>query len=224
MYQALQHHSCLDVRFAILPLGTANNLARAVGIPMDIEAAVETAANGVERLIDLGTANGKVFTQAAGVGFHAHAFHVYGHHRDKSLIDASRAFISALRDWHPQPMRITIDGVDYMEDAVQVTAANTPFYGRHAFIAPEARVDDGLLDVVIISGCKSKFELIGCIVKVMEGMSPNASNVTRVQAKHVDIAPLDSAEIPAHADAEPIGYAPVSIEVLSSCLRLMVPA
>jgi len=223
LYNALQGEACDRIVFGILPLGTANNLANAAGIPMDLESAIKVIASGVEKRIDLGLAGGKLFTQAAGAGFHAQAFHAYGHHRNHSLRDAVKAFFTTLKNWHPQRLLIRVDDESHIEDALQVTVANTPVYGRRLSIAPDAKIDDGLLDVIVIKGPMSKLEIVKCLIKLMDGMPLDPSNVMHVTAKRVHIESFLEEDIPVHADAEPIGYAPVTIEVLSSCLRLLVP-
>lgn len=222
IYHVVQKPECLHLKLALIPLGTANNLANTVGIPSDIEQAIDIIANGVLKRIDLAKAGDRVFTQAAGAGFHASAFHIYGDHQRKSILDGTRAFFSALKAWEPQPIEVIVDGETFTQEAMQITVANTRVYGWRIPIAPDARVDDGLLDIVII-GSLSKLELIENAIKSMEGKGINSSNVKRVRGKRIVINPLSDIPIPVHADAEPIGYAPVTIEVLPACLRLIVP-
>ncbi len=223
IYEVVQVPVCRQLSIGIIPLGTSNNLAKAAGIPIDIDAAISTAATGRERVVDLGVANDKVFTQAAGVGFHAEAFRLYGHRKYRSLARAGQAIMSAIAEWEAQEMTLTVDGVSRDITAVQVTVANTPIYGNSYPIAPDAVIDDGLLDVVDIWDCRPRLELAGCIVDFMEGRELDSSKVTRVQGQHIEIVPLNDARIPVHADAEPIGYAPVTIEVMPACLRLRIP-
>jgi diacylglycerol kinase (ATP) len=223
LYEVVQLPACRRLTLGIVPLGTENNLAMAAGIPMNIDSAMHAAANGRECLVDLGCANGGMFTQAAGVGFHAEAFRLYGEHQPRSLARAGKVILQALAEWESQPMSVNVDGVVREIDAVQVTVANTPIYGKAYPIAPDAGIRDGWLDIVEIQGCKPRLELAGCIVDFMEGRELDSSKVTRVRGRHIEIIPLNDAVIPAHADSEPIGYAPVTIEVVPACLRLRVP-
>ena len=223
IYEAVQSPVCREMRVAIIPVGTANNLATSAGIPQEIHHAVDVAVHGEEKRIDLGMANNRIFTQAAGVGFHARAFHLYGKRKDRSIVDASRAFLGAVSSWQPHELKIAIDGDIHEYKAFQVTVANTPVYGREIWIAPDAMIDDGLLDLVIVTGCFPRRELMRCIVNLTEGRGLDMSKVIRVTAKRIEITPQSAADIPVHADAEPIGFAPVTIEVLPSCLMLMVP-
>jgi YegS/Rv2252/BmrU family lipid kinase len=224
LLEAMQVPGILEMPIAIIPLGTLNNLAWSAHIPFNLDDACEVAANGRIRRIDLGRAGNMVFTQAAGAGFDARAFHVYGTSREKSLFKAVRAFTAALATWEPQMMRVEIDGEETIHEAVQVTAANTPVYGADLKIAPDAVIDDGELDVGIIIGCKPRAGTIKCLLGFMEGKTLDPSNILRVRARRVGIYPATDAMIPVHADAAPIGYCPVTIEVMPSCLRLMVPS
>lgn len=118
IYQAVQRPVCLEVELGLIPLGTSNNLAIAAGIPLEVEAAIATIVEGRSKRIDLGRVGEKVFTQAAGAGFHAEAFRLYGERREKSLGEAIRAFVRATALWRPQPMtimrgRLPGDGVEH---------------------------------------------------------------------------------------------------------------
>jgi diacylglycerol kinase (ATP) len=223
LYEVVQAPACRQLSLGIVPLGTENNLAMAAGIPMDIDLAVNAVANGRECVVDLGRANGGMFTQAAGVGFHAEVFRQYGRRQPRSLARAVKVVLQVLAQWQSLPMSVSVDGVRREVDAVQVTVANTPIYGKAYPIAPDACIRDGWLDVVEIPDCKPKLELAGCILDFMEGRELDPSKVRRERGRHIEIAPLSDAGIPAHADSEPIGYAPVTIEVVPACLRLRVP-
>lgn len=224
MYEVVQVPACRQLSISIIPLGTANNLALSAGIPLDTDGAMDVAAQGRERVVDMGVANDHVFTQVAGVGFHAEAFRHYGRRRVRSFARGSSAVLAALAEWEPQRMSICVDGQSRESNAVQVTVANTPIYGEKYPIASGAMIDDGLLDVLEIMDCMPRLELVRCIIDFMKGREMDPSKVRRVQGRRIEIAPLSECPIPVHADAEPIGYAPVTIEVLPSCLRLMTPA
>lgn len=99
--------------------------------------------------------------------------------------------------------------------------SNTPVYGRGFQIAPDARIDDGLLDVTVIR-CMSKPELASIVLDLMEVRELDPAKVRRVTAKEVEIRPMADFLVPAHADAELIGFAPVKIEVQPLCLSLIV--
>lgn len=214
--------TCGGLSIAIIPLGTANHLADALGIPEDIDSAIDLIAAGHSRRIDLGLANGTVFSQAAGVGLHARMFHIYGDRDEKSALDAASAAVTAVSDWHPRLMSLTIDGVRYTEVITQVTAANTPSYGRSFTIAPDALVDDGLLDIIAL-GDLGKAEIVQYAIAAVRGQLSGLPKVYTTRARRVEIATLDGEPVEVHADALPAGHTPAVIEVLPGCLEVVVP-
>ncbi len=212
---------CNALRIAIIPCGTANHLATALDIPQNIDDAINIMASGQIKAIDIGSVNGTMFIQAAGVGLHARIFHQYGEHKEKSSIDAAAATLSVFSGWEPKSMKITIDGSSSVEEVTQVTVANTPMYGGRFLIAPEARLDDGLFDVVIL-GSMSKMEIIEYAVSAMTGALAGKPKTSIFRAKSIDIESL-SGPVEVHADAQPAGFTPKSIRILSDCVEVVVP-
>lgn len=213
---------CGRLRLGIIPGGTANHFASSLGIPADVDTAMNTIALGHTKRIDLGKVNGTVFSQAAGAGFHAKAFHLYGERKEKSKLDAATTALKLLADWEPQLMRVVIDGEPYVEELTQVTAANTPDYGGIFTIAPDAQVDDGLLDVVIL-GKLTKPELIDYGYAAIHGAVGSFPKTYTTRAKRIEIASVLPDPIEVHADAQPVGYTPATIEVMPGCVEVIVP-
>lgn len=215
-------NKCGAMRLGIIPIGLANYLAKALGIPTGLEAAIDVIVAGHTRRIDLGKANSTIFCQAAGVGFHAAVFKAYGEHKEKSTLDAMNAALSTLVDWTPQLVRVIIDGEPYLEEVTQVTASNTPTYGGQFTIAPEAVIDDGLLDIIVV-GKLNKVEVLEYAAAALRGGIRSLSKTHATRARTIEVAAVASEEIPLHADAVAVGYTPAAIEVLPGCLEVMVP-
>lgn len=213
---------CRVVKLALIPAGTANHLANALSIPSNLDAAVDVIAGGRTRCIDLGVINGNVFSQAAGAGFHASAFRLYGEHKHKSMSDAVSAIMTALGSWEPRLMKVVIDGIPYTEELTQITAANTPAYGGIFNIAPQAVLDDGLLDIVVV-GNLSKLELVEYGLVAMDGAVSRLPKAFTTRARRVEISTVSDMPVEIHADALPIGYTPATIEVMPKCLDITVP-
>jgi diacylglycerol kinase (ATP) len=213
---------CHSLEMGIIPAGTSNHLAAALGIPQDIDAAIDVIASGHLKPIDLGKVNETFFSEAAGAGLHAKVFRNYGEHKEKSARDAASAVMAALSDWEPQLMRVIIDGDPYLEELTQITAANTPSYGARFTIAPDARVDDGLLDIVMV-GSLSKIEIVEYGLAAMSGRLSSMPKTHTTRARKIEIAAVGDDPIEVHADAEPVGYTPAVIEVLPGCVQVIVP-
>jgi YegS/Rv2252/BmrU family lipid kinase len=146
-----------DVVLGIVPLGTMNNLARCLGIPLEIEEACALIGMGATRHIDVGhvISNDKphvsYFLEGAGVGLSAIAAFTgqsIEKHEWRLVPQALRRFFET----KPGTMTVALDDT-VIEAATQiVTASNAPMMGKNMMIAPEAKMDDGLLDVVLYDG------------------------------------------------------------------------
>lgn len=150
--QALQG---TEVPLAILPTGTVNVLARELGISLlDPVAAVELGLSGAERRIDLGLCNGEPFLLMCSGGIDSATVGLVNASL-KSAVGASAyafAAIGALATFTPFTVRVTIDGVTLPEtDIFLIAVGNTSLYGGDLRLLPAARLDDGLLDVVIFT-------------------------------------------------------------------------
>lgn len=213
---------CHALQLAIIPTGTANHFAGALGIPGDMNAAIDVIRSGYSKQIDLGKIDDTIFCEAAGAGLHARVFHIYGDRRDKSRVAAATTAITVLADWSPKPMRITIDGELYSHEVSQVTVANIPVYGGIFKIAPEAKMDDGLLDVVAFTDL-SRAEVIQYGIAAMSGSHAGLPKTYMALAGRVEIEAVGTEQIEAHADALSAGHTPSVIEVLPGCLDVIVP-
>lgn len=137
------------VTMGVLPCGRGNDFARSLGIRR--RNALDALVRGVEIQVDLGRAGGRWFTGSASVGF------------DAVVVDrASRmawcrsaavyalATLASLPAWEPQQIEVWIDGIDHSFVGHLAAACNSGTYGGGMRIAPDARMDDGALDVVMI--------------------------------------------------------------------------
>ncbi len=136
---------------AIVPAGSGNGFARALGIPLDPAAALVHGAERPARRIDAGSLNGRFFVNIAGVGLDAEVAHRFARRgaRRGPLPYVSIAFHAGLRD-RPHEYTIQADGDRLRERALIIALANSAEYGNGAIVAPGASPDDGLLDVVVV--------------------------------------------------------------------------
>ena len=132
----------------VIPGGRGNDFARVVGIPDDVGQAVATLADGSPRPVDVGEVNGRRFLCIASCGFDSDANRIANESRIKGRLVYAYAALRALLAWKPARFTLTLDGERTEFRGYAVAAANSRAYGGGMFIAPDAELDDGLLDVV----------------------------------------------------------------------------
>ena len=147
----------------VVPAGSGNGLARTLGISLDPAAALGELAYGVRQRIDVGRINGEAFLNVAGVGFDAYmsaAFHDWTQPgRRRGILPYVWLGLGAVARFVPQRWRVELAGETLELPAFLATFANGRQYGGGATIAPEARLNDGQLEFVVIDPC-NKAELL----------------------------------------------------------------
>lgn len=211
-----------DAPLGLIPAGRGNDLARALGIPTDPEAAVETILAGHSRRIDVGEANGKRFLGIASVGFDSecnrlanetHFLHgnlVYAYSMPRTLIG-----------WRTARFTIAVGEERKRLSGYFVAVANNSVYGGGMWIAPEAEIDDGLFDVVAIEEVGKLRFLLG-LRDVLKGSHLKKDEVSVFRAPRLQIDA--SRPFPVYADGDHLTDLPVSLRVLPSALSILVPA
>ena len=207
---------------AIVPSGSGNGLAREVGIPFDPKAAFEIAIRGRDRVIDAGEIEDRLFFNLAGVGLDArvaHQFAATGLVRRGFMryleIAGSEIFARSKHDYV-----IAVDGQSRRTRALLVAMANGRQYGNGALIAPDARIDDGLLDVVIIDD-RSPWAVLRHAPKLFRGRLADVPGVTISVATRVEIASTE--RLIYHVDGEPcMGGSSISARIRPGALRVRV--
>jgi diacylglycerol kinase (ATP) len=173
---------------AILPAGTANLLASNLGIPKDLEQAVELGFSGVHRQIDVGRVNGERFAVMAGAGFDARMIG----DADGTLKDrfGRLAYVwtgaKHLRD-KPFKAKIAVDGARWYDgDASCILLGNVGklFGGVEAF--EDARPDDGILELGVVSADGSR-QWVQTIARAVVGNAGNAANAHTTKVHSVRI-------------------------------------
>lgn len=140
-----------DCEFGLVPMGSGNGLARHLGIPLGFEASLKLAAMGSAIKVDTGEANGHPFFNVMGIGFDAEVGRRFNETEGRGLFNYMREGWKAFRGYKTMRCEIETSSGSKALDAYIVAVANSSQYGSNAFIAPDASLTDGKLNLVAIS-------------------------------------------------------------------------
>jgi diacylglycerol kinase (ATP) len=214
----------------VIPFGTGNDFARALGLFGDLDKACRAIVLGDTRLIDIGTIEGegtggpKHFLAIAGMGFDACTARTVNT-GIKHLSGASAYVWGAIltaRRFEPFRFTLTLDGGAARQGmAMFISIANTATTGGGMKIAPGAQIDDGLLDICLVEEV-GKLQLLWQMTKVFEGAHVKHPAVTILRASRVTV----EAEPPQPLliDGEVCGTTPAKVTIQSRILPVKAPA
>lgn len=215
---AVQALAETGVALGIIPQGTANNFAAALRLPTDLPSALRVLKEGAVREVDLGKLGDRYFTESSGIGLFADALTMYGPN-DKSVLRAFmtvfRIFISA----RARRVKLYIDDELHTERAVMCEVANSFRMAYAIPVAPEAKLTDGKLDVVIVGDLR-RHELIPYFRAMRAQMHRTLPKVQLLKAKTVRIESRHNFNV--HCDDTIVGTTPVTIESAPRALKVLV--
>lgn len=218
------------VELGMIPLGTGRDFARSLRIPRRFEDAVEVARGGRVRTVDVGratytTAAGEArahFANFAGAGISG-GIAARANRTSKALggkISFFWATLAVFSRWPPSEMTVTIDGVERQARLLEALAMNGDYTAGGMWVAPEASLEDGAFDVVLI-GDFSKAEFTTTFPKIYRGRHVTHPKVEIIRARELEV---DAPEpLPIVLDGEQPGTTPVRFELLPAALRVRVP-
>lgn len=210
-----------SLAMSILPTGSGNGFARHLGIPLDAREAIRLSENGRITTIDTATANGVPFVNVMGVGFDALVAEQFAQSRVRGIRTYLREGIRVFRSIVAEDYEVTIDGQVHRQSGFLVSVANSSQYGNNARIAPLASLQDGLLDVVIITEA-SLLSAPVMVMRLFTGTLNRARGVVMHRAAEVIIERQKPG--PAHLDGEPVNLPErLEITVRPASLRVVVP-
>jgi lipid kinase YegS len=208
---------------AVIPMGTANDFAVGCSIPVgDVMAALDIAAGRPPTPIDVGRVNGHYFINAASAGFGAEVTANTPKEIKRTLGGAAytvMGLVTALR-MSPYDARITAPGLDLSGEIVFLTVANGPQTGGGFRVAPEAQLDDGLLDLLVVHD----FELLrtGELLSEIQQIEPGDQEYVHYHQVETLTLEVDK-PIPMNLDGEPVLDQTFRFSILPKRLRMILP-
>ncbi len=212
-----------EVVLGLLSVGTGNDLARSLALPYnDLASSLRVVLNGRVGSIDVGRDGDRYFVSALGVGYPAD---VAAETNRLQWLKGPPAFFlavyKALNRMRVAALRIELDDRVLEVDCTSLLIQNTPFTGGGLKMAPEAKLDDGLFDVVVIDSI-GRLDLMLNFPRVYRGSHLDHPNFSLYRSRRVRV----TAETPLHkmCDGDVAGWLPVDAEVLPGALKVVLPA
>jgi YegS/Rv2252/BmrU family lipid kinase len=214
-----------DAAMGIIPGGRGNDLARVLGIPSDPAGAVDVLEARVERLIDVGEVNGRRFLGIASFGFDSECNRIANETRViKGNLVYAYSVPRAIISWQPAKFDVTVDGRDPITfSGWSVAIANSQAFGGGMYVAPHAKIDDGLFDIVTIDSSIGRFRYLSNLPKVFKGTHINAEGVTELRAAGSIVEVSADRDFAVYADGEHLADLPATLRVLPRVLRVIAP-
>jgi diacylglycerol kinase (ATP) len=216
---------------ATIPLGTGMDFVRTYGIPSRFEDAVRTAIDGQTRAVDVGRVTYRTWAgdeqeryvcnvgsvgMSAAVAQRANGMSKVLGGRVTFFYALTRVFLT----WENTEVTVTLDGAERRGRMHDVIVANGPWHGGGMKLAPDARPDDGLFDVVLI-GDVSKVDFLTTAPKLYKGRHVSHPKVEVLRSPRVEV---DAPErLPIEVEGEQVGTTPAAFEIVPGALRVRVP-
>jgi diacylglycerol kinase (ATP) len=215
---------CSSTALAVIPAGSGNDFARAIGIPRKPAAAAHLALRGSPTRVDAGCATSsdarRTFVNVAGCGFDADVVRHLAYPRGGSLAYLA-AVLGTLSHMRPIHLRLTFDGGRTLErSVVGLAVANGTHYGGGLRIAPRALLDDDLFDVCVV-GARNPLGVLALLPWLYLGAHARRSGVEFFRAHRVQVDALDGAAVGCQVDGELIGDLPVTFDIQPAALRVI---
>jgi diacylglycerol kinase (ATP) len=224
MHHAAQGLAGTDCAMGVIPLGSGNDLAGTLGIPPDLEVAVERALRGEIQRIDLARVGETYCIGYAGVGFDSEVTRFANEMKVlRGPLIYFYAVIHTLITFQPPRMKVVWDEGVFQGRVMFTVVNNLPRFGGGMRIAPEAKIDDGLLDLVIVSEMPKRL-LLSLFPKVYNGGHVGHPSCTIVRTRRAEITLIDR-PMTMYGGGEPLrpveaGEA-VSVEVVPGALAVV---
>ncbi len=209
----------------VIPAGTGNDFARSAGLPRVPEVALRALSEARVRRLDVGRVNGRFFVNVGGAGFDAEVARLSN--TRARFLSGTPAYVFSvlwtLASYRPTRLIMTLDGVAREAPATMIAVANGSYYGGGMWITPEAKMDDGLLDVCVI-GPMGRVELLAAFPRVFKGTHVTHPRISFYRARSVRLEVAEPGRtVYAHADGEHLGALPLEFSVSAGAQSVLYP-
>ncbi len=222
LHLAVREFDLKNGTLALLPLGSGDDFARVVGIPRTIIGACDAILYGQTITVDVATANGLRYLGVAGLGFdsevaayaNAHTTWLRG-----SLIYLYSIF-RVLPRFTPRHVKLTVNGSERAEEIMFACVGNSRQYGGGIRITPDAKVDDGLLDLLLVHRT-TRLQLLKTLPRAYTGSHVRSAFVETARGSQFTFQSEHPLEV--YADGERLTQTPVTFALDAEKLKIVVP-
>ena len=216
----LKSNPDFDLPVGQIPVGTGNSFIKDLAIN-SIEDAVEKIAGGKTQSVDVGffkhPEGEHFFINLLGTGFVSNVAHQAGKYKALGSLSYVLGVLEEVVQLRPVPLELTIDGKVYQRNYIFTEICNSTKTGGNMIMAPDARIDDGLLDVILLNDI-SKLSLLKVFPQIFKGTHVNDSHVETFKGKHIKIV----TETPQRLtpDGEVFGTTPIEVTILPNKITM----
>ncbi|MCG2460371.1 NAD(+)/NADH kinase [Flavobacteriaceae bacterium F89] len=221
--------SCLvgsSIPLGIVPIGSGNGLATNLSIPKNIRKALEIIKNQNSIKIDVGKTNDKYFFCNTGVGFDASVIKNYESLGRRTLSGYLRACLTSFQELgSPQKVQININGLNFPINPFMIFASNSNEMGYRFTLTPNASLQDGLLDVLVITKIgKLKILWLGLLLLLNRPYLLKESRY--FQTNHLELHSVDGGSLDSQVDGELhlVEDGMISIQIVKKAIEVIVPS
>lgn len=209
-----------NICLGIVPAGSGNGLARTLGLSMKVEEVIQQIATGKTVTIDSGAVNGIPFFCTSGVGFDAHIGNLFATSVKRGLKSYVKITVSELFRYRSKKYILKFNGQEIERKAFFITVANAGQYGNDFYIAPGAKMNDGLFHVSILRPFKF-YEVIGLLTKILQKKADKSKLIETITCSELIIEREEKDVI--HFDGEPaLTEKNVSFKCVPASLKVIV--
>lgn len=209
-----------DTALGIIPTGSGNGLARHLAIPMNVRKAIEQISVSETILMDYGLVNNHPFFCTCGTGFDAYVSTEFAKGKSRGVMSYLEKVVTGYFTYKSENYHLIGDNISLEGKAFVITFANASQWGNNAYIAPQASVQDGMIDISIMSN----FPIIAIPSIALQLFTKRLDKdwfVSTVRAKEVTL--LRSASGPFHFDGEPYKEGKeIKIKMVENGLKVLV--
>lgn len=204
----------------LIPMGSGNGFARHLNIPIRPQKAIEMLNRSEPISVDYGLANGKLFVSTCGTGFDAVVAEHFAGSNKRGFMTYFQNVLHDIFSYTPQTYHIVGDGLDVTHKAFLITFANANQWGYEALIAPKASMQDGKMDIMLVSS-HAILGSASLALRLFAGSIDDSHFMNTLRAKEVTLEREEAA--PFHIDGDPVEMEKdIHIKIVADGLRVLV--